>query len=892
MDSPESTGPARTLRTELAGGDALGHGDQPTLSWWLPEGARSQLAYRITTADGYDSGRVESARQSYVPVEIFDRSRRSTTARVQVWTDLGTSIVSESVSLDSGLLQAEDWTASWIGVAEPERPAQGSRPAYWLRSIVDLPADATVRLHVTSLGLHEVFLNGERVGDEELAPGYTQYLRRVQRRSHDISGLVHPGRNVVAVLLADGWFRGQVGMPRLADQFGTELALRLQVEAALDTGWTVLAGTDPSWQTSVSHVSAADLIGGQREDRRAVDPAVHDPAFEPAGGTGSARSRSGGRWQPAVARDVDVAIVAGVAAPIRRIEQVRPISVSPVEGTDAVIVDLGQNINGWVRLGDLGVAGSRIELRHGESLDKDGDLTTSHLDVNVPIFPEPLPLGQIDEVVSAGVDGDWFEPRLTTHGFRYVRIAGHSGRLTEADITGVVVHSDLRRTGWFECSDERLNRLHEAAVWSLRGNMCGIPTDCPQRERAGWTGDWQVFAPTAAYLYDVLGFTRSWLRDVALDQRADGCVANMSPCPPGEGFASPVGGVNGSAGWGDVVVSAPWDLHEAYGDLALLRETFSIASAWVEFAARTAAQGRHPSRTARRPEAAPHETYLWDTGFHWGEWLEPGFQLTDFGAFAAADKAEVATAYLHRSAATLARTGALLGADAATLARYSELAEGTRAAWQAEFVGVDGRLAAQTQAAHVRALAFGLVPQDLRATIADRLVELIAEAGGHLRTGFLSTGLLLPTLADNGHLDAAYELLLQDSEPSWLTMIDRGGTTVWEHWNGIDADGVAHDSLNHYSKGAVVSFLHRQVAGLQPTEPGYRSFRVQPRPGGGINWARTTHECPYGPIDVSWYQDGPIFRLDVAVPGGTSAEVVLPDGRRHAVGPGTHRWPA
>ena len=881
MDSRSTTAAVTDLRVELAGGDAFGRGDQPTLSWWLPAGAREQLAYRITTDDGYDTGRVESAQQTHVPVNVFDRSRRSTGARVRVWTDLGPSAPSDPVALDSGLLLAEDWAASWIGPAELERAAKGQRPAYWLRSVVKLEAEvgarAAARLHVASLGVHEVFVNGDRVGDEQLAPGYTQYLRRVTRRCHDITASLRPGVNVLAVLLADGWYRGQVGMPRLADQFGTDLALRLQVEVARDEGWTVVAGTGGSWRTAPSHITAADLIGGQREDRRLVEPDLHEPGFDTAG------------WQPAVARAVAVELVGGVAPQVRRIEELRPVALTRVEGTDAVIADLGQNINGWVRLTDLGPAGTRIELRHGESLDARGELTTEHLDVRVPIFPEPLPLGQVDEVVSAGVAGDRFEPRFTTHGFRYVRLAGHPGTLTPADITGVVVHSDLRRIGWFECSDERLNRLHEAAVWSLRGNMCAVPTDCPQRERAGWTGDWQVFAQTAAYLYDVLGFTRSWLRDVALDQREDGCVANMSPCPPGEGFAGPVGGLNGSAGWGDVVVSAPWDLHQAYGDTALLRETWDSARGWVDYAARAAASGRHPSRAASRPVEDPHEAYLWDTGFHWGEWLEPGFQLTDFAAFATADKAEVATAYLHRSAATLARAGELIGVDAATLAGYRRIADGARTAWQAEFITPDGSLAAQTQAAHVRALAFRLVPEELRAPISDRLVALIGEAGGHLSTGFLSTGLLLPTLADNGRLDAAYALLRQDSEPSWLTMIDRGATTVWEHWNGIDADGVAHDSLNHYSKGAVVSFLHRHVAGLQPTSPGYRRFRVQPQPGGGLEWARTTHDSPYGRIEVSWRAAGG-FELDVTVPGGTTAEIVLPDGSRRAAGPGSHRW--
>lgn len=871
----------RAVRVDLVGGDAFGRGDRPALSWWLPEGSARQSAYRIVTDDGYDSGRVEGERQSFVQVPVTG-SRRSCRARVAVWTDLGESGWSEPVLLESGLLDEADWSADWIGATEAERPAKGHRPARWFRAVADVPASLDARLHVTALGVYEVFVNGTRVGDVELAPGYTQYALRVQRQSFDVTALLRPGPNVVAVLLADGWYRGQVGMPRAADQFGTDPALRLQLEVRGGEGWTVALATGERWRTAASHVLAADLIGGQQEDRRLLDPAVHR-ADEALPG-----------WAFAAVRDVDVAIVGMVAPPVRRVEEIRPVSVTRLQD-GASIVDLGQNINGWTRVTDLGPAGTTLVLRHGEHLDADGDLTTAHLDVELPVVPEPLPLGQVDVVTSAGTPGDAFEPRFTTHGFRYVRVEGHPGPLGPDDVTGVVVHSDLRRTGWFACSDERVQRLHDAVVWSLRGNVCDIPTDCPQRERAGWTGDWQVFAPTAAALYDVLGFSRKWLRDVALDQRADGCVANMSPCPPAEGFDGPIGFLNGSTGWGDVVVATPWDLYQAYGDASLLRESWTTAARWLDFAIRGAAGGWHPDRAARRPVAAAHEEFLWDTGFHWGEWLEPGVEVGDFRAFVGADKSEVATAYLHRSAATMVRVGELLGED---VTRYRVVADGAREAWQAEFLERDGTLRVQTQASHVRALAFDLVPERLRPVVADRLVRLVAEAGGHLATGFLSTGLLLPTLAESGHADTAYQLLLQDTEPSWLTMIDRGATTVWERWDGVDARGDAHASLNHYSKGAVASFLHRHVAGLQPTAPGYRTFRVRPAPGGGLTWATLRHDSPFGPIEVAWrVDDGGAFALDVQVPPGTVAEVVLPDGTAEQVGPGTHHrrvtgsWP-
>ena len=857
---------------EIVGGDALGRGQEPAVCWWLPEGASAQRAYRLRTDDGFDTGRVDSGVQSFVRVPVFDRSRRCTAARVKVWTDLGVSEWSEPVGLESGLLDEADWSARWIGPTEEQRPEPGSRPAYWLRTTFEAPPSDRARLYITALGLYEAFLDGRRIGDVELAPGYTQYRARVQYQTYDVTPLVPPGRHVLAALLADGWYRGQVGLPRAADQYGRDLALRAQLEVRTGPQWRVVACTGPGWRVSPSRITAADLIGGQREDHRRPEEAVHDVSFDDQ------------PWRTAVTRDVEVTIVRSVAPPVRRVEEIRPAAVRPARGGNAFVVDFGQNFSGWGRLARPGPAGGRVTLAHGEWLDRDGDLTTAHLDVDLPVVPEPLPLGQVDEVVAGG---DPFEPRFTTHGFRYVRVEGHPGPLGPGDVTGVVVHSDLRRTGWFSCSDERVNRLHEAVVWSLRSNICDIPTDCPQRERAGWTGDWQIFAPTAAYLYDVLAFTRKWLGDVMLDQRADGCVANMSPCPPAEGFGGPLGGLHGSAGWGDVIVSVPWDLYLAYGDTSLLRETWPGMTAWVRFAAAAAAGGRHPARAAARPDPAAHERYLWDTGFHWGEWLEPGVTATDFPAFARADKSEVATAYLHRSAATVARVAEVLRQPGEP---YRAIAAGALEAWRREFVRDDGTLAVQSQASHVRALAFGLVPGELRADVAARLAELIGRAGGHLGTGFLSTADLLPVLAEAGYLGLAYHLLRRDTPPSWLTMVDRGATTVWEHWDGVDSGGVPHGSLNHYSKGTVATFLHRCVAGLCPTAPGYRAFEVRPRPGGGITWASSCHVGPFGPIEIAWRVTGGSMELDVLVPGGTTATVVMPGAGPRDVGPGRHHW--
>jgi alpha-L-rhamnosidase len=700
---------------------------------------------------------------------------------------------------------------------------------------------------------------------------------------YDVTELLRPGMNAVGAIVSDGWYRGQVGLPRAHDQWGSELAWLAQLHIELEDGSVVVAGTGDDWVSSCSHIEAADLIAGESVDLRRLVVGWSGPEFDDSA------------WQPVVVADYGYAnLVSSPAPPVRAVEELMPASVWRV--ASGQVFDLGQNINGWVRLRGLGPAGTVITLTHGEAVDVVGDVTTEHLDVEVPFIPDPLPAGQVDRVVSAGRPDEEFEPRHTTHGFRYVRVEGHPRELGVEDLRGVVVHTDMTRTGWFRSSDERLNRLHEAAVWSLRGNACDIPTDCPTRERASWTGDWQIFVPTAAFLYDVAGFSTKWLRDLAAEQWDSGVVANLAPSPPSESQGGFVAALNGSAGWGDAAVIVPWEIYRAYGDRRVLEEQWRSMVAWLRYVERSAASARHPARAARRPQPLPHERYLWDSGFHWGEWLVPGEDLKgpdEFAEFREADKSDVATAYFAYSAGLMSRVAEAIGRhDDAS--RYRELAQAVRDAWGAEFVSADGRLDPDTQANLVRALAFDLVPVELRSGAAARLVELIRAAGTHLATGFLATPYLLPVLADTGHLDVAYELLFTDSVPSWLYMIGRGATTMWERWDGVREDGTPFESLNHYSKGAVVSFLHRYVAGIRLLDdaPAYRHFRIEPRPGGGITWAQAEHDSPYGRIASAWRLDGRTLELDVTVPPGTSAEVVLPERSSETVTAGRHTFTA
>ncbi|MFF5966459.1 family 78 glycoside hydrolase catalytic domain [Streptomyces collinus] len=875
------------LRVEH-GPEPLGVGTAtPRLSWILPAGVARQVAYTVEI-DGGDGPRTftqESDEHVLVPWpgEPLD-SRRPVRWRVRIVTAAGPTAWSDWHEFETGVLDNAEWRASWIGAGEGDSFPKVDRPVWHLCTTFDLPAPArSARLYATAHGVYEAFLNEERVGDRELTPGTTSYDKTLDVQAYDVTGLLRPGANTLSALLSDGWYRGRNGVFQDTDIWGDRTSFFAELHVTCENGASVVITTDDGWQAAPSRITRADLMTGQACDLRTPP---HPDAAE---------------HRPVRIADAATETLAWSAAPaVRRVEEIGAVSVTEI-APGRHIVDLGQNISGWVRLTGLGPAGTALKLSHGEHLDADGDVTTEHLGGEAPGMPTVI-FHQTDEVVSAGRPGEAFEPRHTVHGFRYVRIEGHPGPLTAADVTGVVVHSDLRRTGRFRCSDDDLNRFYEAAVWSFRGNAVDVPTDCPTRERAGWTGDFQLYAPTASFLYDIAGFGARWLRAVADEQLPDGCVVNISPSAPADKGADPkLAAVTGSAGWGDAAVLVPWTLYTVYNDEQVLRDQWPSMTAWVDFQTRNASEKRHQSRVDRSAEAAAHEQYLWDGTFHWGEWTEPKKRLDDGTwvdpvmsdpmAWFAADKGEIGTAYFFLSASTITKVADVLGKKEEAAA-YRDLAARILDAWRTEYVSDDGKVASHSQAGHVRALAFGLVPEHLRAAAAQHLAQLIEDAGVHLTTGFLATPLLLPVLADTGHTDLAYRLLLQRTYPSWLAMTDRGATTVWENWEGVDEDGVASGSLNHYSKGAVIHFLHTHTAGIRLLEdsPGYRRFVVRPVPGGDLTWAEASLDSTCGPITSRWERDGDRFTLKVTVPPGSTARVIMPDGQEHDARPGAASW--
>ncbi|MGW7680556.1 family 78 glycoside hydrolase catalytic domain [Kribbella sp. NPDC054772] len=859
------------LRIDSGGDQFTVSGRTPRLSWRVPS---EQAAYELdATVDGTPLARVTrtSTAHLFVPWPWAPlQSCQRVTWRVRVRGDRGFSGWSEPNGFEVGLLD-DDWTARWVSPFERADEGYGNRPAYALSTRFDLTSDvASARLYATALGVYEAFVNGRRAGTAELTPGSTSYDHTLYAQAMDVTDSLRRGGNELEVLLSDGWYRGKTGGFRLPSGWGTTTAAKLELHVWHRDGTRSVIRSGEEWTSSRSTITRADLMDGQSVDLVA---------------------RSGRRDAVLVDRVTAPRIDWSPAPPVRRIESRPPASLRQVDA-GTWVADFGQNASGWISLGDLGPAGTRTVIDHGEFVGPDGDLSTDHLD---SVLPGQLyvPFVQRDEVVSAGA-GEVFEPRHTVHGFQYVRLRRDGAAIDPASVTMHVVHSDLTRTATFECGNADLNRLHDAAVWSFRGNAVDVPTDCPTRERLGWTGDYQVFAPAAARLYDVHGFSRKWLRSVRDDQLPDGRIANFSP----DGrrtklnLEDRLAKSTGSAGWGDAIVAVPLELYETYGDREVLAENWDAMVRWVEWALDAAREHRHPSRAQRSAVPLPHERFIWDGTYHWGEWAEPNIDppLSDPAGWAAwheSDKGEVGTAYLYRSSASLARIAEILGRSSEA-ARYAEIADQVRDAWRTEFLDRSGRTTGDTQAGYVRALAFGLVPPQLHEVAVRRLAELIRAAGNHLGTGFLSTGELLPVLADNGYADIAYDLLFQRTSPSWLGMLDRGATTIWEDWDGVDDEGNPHDSLNHYSKGAVVHFLHTHVLGLRQAagSVGWESFVVAPLPHPDIPWARGRFESPQGTIEVAWQIENDKFQLTVDVPPGSTADVVFPDREKATVSPG------
>ncbi|HEX5115418.1 MAG TPA: family 78 glycoside hydrolase catalytic domain [Pseudonocardiaceae bacterium] len=823
--------------------DGLGMGGpRPRVSWRLPGGALHQRAYELELtrdAGTWTSGRIECADHHLVPwPEAPLASRERVGVRVRVWTDDGEpSGWSEPASVEAALLDPADWRAVPVGCGWAEQDGTDRRPARVRREFtLDRPV-VSARLYATAHGVYEAEINGTRVGDDVLSPGWTVYRSRLLYRTYDVTDRLVAGRNVIGAWLGDGWYRGRLGFEGgTRDIYGTDQSFLAQLEITHDDGSVTTIATDRTWTAAPGPILTSGLYDGETHDARIAD----------AAGT------------PVRTHDRDPATLVAADWPaVRCTDEVRPVAITlRADGTH--LVDFGQNLVGRLAITVTGPAGTEIGIRHAEVV-VDGELAT-----------RPLRQARAtDTYVLRGGGVEHWEPRFTIHGFRYAELTGWPGVLTADAVVARVYHTDMPPLGTFECDNPLVNRLHDNVRWSMRGNFVGLPTDCPARdERLGWTGDMQVFASTAAFLYDCTALVDSWLVDVGAEQFADGTVPWYVPVVPGGPMWTPI---RPGAAWGDVVTLTPWELYRSTGDVEVLRRHHGSAKAWVDLVDRLAG-----------PD------HLWDSGFQLGDWLDPGAP-PDRPEAAATDPHLIATGYFAWSAHHLALAADVLD-EPDEAARYDALAADVRSAFRRRYALGDGRLTSDSPTGYVVAIMFDLL--DDPAPAGHRLAELVADNDYRIATGFVGTPLICDALTATGHVDVAYRLLMQTECPSWLYPVTRGATTIWERWDALRPDGSLNPggmtSFNHFALGAVADWLYRVVAGVAPAAPGYRRITFHPRPGGGLTSAAASHETPYGTAGIAWRFVDDDMLVDLVVPPGCAADVLLPGVEPYEIGPGPH----
>jgi alpha-L-rhamnosidase len=825
---------------------------KPRLSWQIQSQARgvAQSAYQISVASSeaslksaagllWDSGRVNSDESIH---RVYEGPRVESTKRyywrVRVWDGAGkASDWSDTAWWEMGLLDPSDWHASWI---EPDisEDLSISGPVPMLRREFKVTgAVQQARAYVTSHGLYEMHLNGSRVGDEVFTPGWTSYNKRLQYQIYDVTDMLKNGDNAVGVLLANGWYRGEIGFTGGRNRYGNRLGLLMEIRITYTGGRQESVITDQEWKASTGPILMSEIYHGETYDARLEKPRWSTSGFADAEWAGVR-----------IANHPRNHLIAPAGPPVRRIEELKAAKILKTPAGDTV-VDMGQNMVGWVRLKAQGPAGTTITLRHAEVLDKQGNFYTENLRAAKQTVRYTIKGGGVET----------YEPSFTFQGFRYVAVDGYPGELALDSLTGVVIHSDMPRTGEFETSKQLVNQLQHNVIWGQKGNFLDVPTDCPQRdERLGWTGDAQVFYRTAAFNMDVASFFTKWMKDVAADQLENGSVPFVVP----DVLSTPERPAAGSAAWADAAVIIPWAMYLTYGDKRILEEQYPSMARWVDY---------------MRSRAG--DDFIWTGDFHFGDWLAFATTRSDYPG-ATTGKDLIATAFFGYSTTLLERTARVLGKQE-DAARYAELLSKIKSAFRREFVTQTGRIGENTQTAYALALHFDLLSEDLRPLAAERLAQQIREFK-HLTSGFVGTSYLPHVLSRYGYFDEIYMLLNREEYPSWLYPVKQGATTIWERWDGQKPDGSFQDkgmnSFNHYAYGAIGDWMYRVTAGIDvdPAAPGYKHIIIQPRPGGGFTSVKASHTTMYGKVSSAWTLVDGKFSLDVEIPANTRATIRLP----------------
>lgn len=823
----------------------------PRISWQLLSNERDcvQSAYQIQIAKDssfdnvlWDSARVESSRSIHVELNgLRPEARMRYYYRVQAWDRAGRgSDWSESAFFETGLMDAKEWQGEWISAPTAQFP-EDSEVCPQLRTFVEVTGQVSAaRVYVTALGLYELHLNGRRVSGHYFTPGWTSYGKRLQYQTYDVTDLLEEGTNALGALLGNGWYKGYLGWQNHKEMYGSRTALLLELHIRYVNGSEVSIVSNQSWQAAESAIRMSDIYMGETYDARLEREWTNQP--------------DDGWYQVESIEHPKAIIVAQENVPVTKVDELKPLALLTTPEGDSVL-DMGQNMVGWLKFTVQGEPGRTVELEHAEVLDREGNFYRDNI----------RRAKQRISYTLKGGEAEAYEPYFTFQGFRYVKLTGFPDTVHLEDFMGIVLHSNMEPTGNFECSDPLVNQLHHNILWGQKGNFLDVPTDCPQRdERLGWTGDAQMFVRTASYLMNTAPFFTKWLRDLKADQTTEGGIPFYIPNLK-ESFSSGWGETShSSAAWGDAAAICPWTIYEMYGDKRLLEEQYESMKKWVSY---IHGQGSNP--------------YLWNTGFHFGDWLALDSKPDSY--IGATDRDYIATAFYAYSVSLTLKAAAALGRTEDT-EYYRDLHGKIVNEFRNEFVTPSGRLSVPTQTAHVLALRFGLVEGPARERAVRKLTELLAEAGNHLTTGFVGTPYLNSVLSETGNNELAYRLLFQKDYPSWLYQVTKGATTIWEHWDGIKEDGSFWgggdmNSFNHYAYGAIGEWLYRHVAGIGPdeSEPGFKVVHIKPQPGPGLEWAEAHLETMYGKVASYWRrsEDG-VMSVRVTIPANAEGIVILP----------------
>ncbi|BBT70636.1 MULTISPECIES: alpha-L-rhamnosidase [Enterobacteriaceae] len=830
----------------------------PVFGWVIASDRRdvAQHSWQLQLAEDedfsallYDSGVTRDARSNNITLparEWADSTRYF--ARVRISDNHGEeSGWSPLASWVSGLPAAR-WQGEFIS-AETPQDKDNSRGTL-LRHVFALPPSEEIVsavVHASALGLYQLWINGEKVGCDELAPGWTSYHHHLLYQTWDVSDRLCGGENVIGAMVGAGWYKGDMSFNRYRNYYGEQTGFICQLVVTLRDGSQRVIVSNACWQASDSAILFSEIYDGETYDARLAQQGWSEPGFAASG------------WRAvtllSVSKDV---LQPQTACPVQEIARLAPRALFTTPKGETVI-DFGQNLSGWVAFRVRGAAGDSVKLRHFEVLDAEGNVYLANLRT----------AKQRIDYTLRGDEEERYHPHFTFQGFRYVQIECWPGTPTLADFSAVVLHSAMTPTGSMETSNADLNQLHHNILWGLKGNFVDIPTDCPQRdERLGWTGDAQIFCRTASYLMQTDTFFAKWLTDLQHDQTPEGGVPHVIPdiltgkCD-NDRFLSH-GRTHSAAAWADAAVINPWTLYLMYGDTQTLARQYGSMKAWVEF---------------MRANAVDN---IWSWKLQFGDWV--ALDAKEGSYFGATPNELTCMAYYALSTQLLSKSAKVLGFEDDAV-EYLALHAAIVDCFHREFFTANGRLAARTQTAHILALYFQLVPQAHRERTVQTLLELLAEQDGHLVTGFVGTPYFCHALSENGQADAAWQLLLKEDFPSWLYQVKAGATTIWEHWDGVKPDGTMWspdmNSFNHYAYGAIGEWLYRAAAGINTEEhaPGFKHSVLRPIPGGGLAWLKARYASVYGEIGVRWQQSGQTIALEVDIPPNTRSTLILDRAR-------------